>query len=409
MTDAQSLVKSFFQARDKQASPRTPEPPFKPEAIYFDTNPLLGAGWPTPSAQLLEVMSQAEKLGFPLCLPEVVNQELEGHWIREVVEERGRANDQIASLNKKARSVVNFTRLPALPANHELRADLRNLVSDFNQRFRIVPTTTRPLAEFVSLAINRGATFKDEGRGFQDAVILCSAVDDMTANGFAAAILVTRDDAFRSSGASELVRASGVTLKIISTLDELEGLLREHFNSTVRDFLDWDRGRLMEALNQRLPDLERYLVENLTVAPSDLRVGGTVRKIESLQVVSIENVHSGNFRLQGQPTDPTHIRVSAEVKIRLSLDIERYSLPASPPALARLKVGGTAIPASDPALNPFPIFLEADTKSQEAVALVEAEAIESDTGYSVLRFTSAYLKPGDWSFGILGKLFGGSK
>jgi hypothetical protein len=365
----------------------------------------LGAGWPTPSAQLLQVMNQAEKLGFPLCLPEVVIQELEGHWIRELVEEWSGANGQIGNLNKKARSVVRFDKLPALPGHDQLRSELRALVADFNKRFRIVPTTQRPLAEFVSLAITRGATFKDEGRGFQDAVILCSVVDDMTTNGFAGAFIVTQDGAFKSSGAAALAGAAGVTLKVVTTLDELEGLLREHFNAIVRDYYDQEHRELMEALKQRMSDLETYIVENLTVAPGDLQVAGTVKKIESLQVVSIENVHRGFFLEHEQPQDPNRVRVSADVKILLSLDVERYSLPDSP----RMKVGGALAPRPEPGSNPFALFFEMSAKAHEAIAVVEAEAIKTETGYSDLRFTGTYLKRSDWGFGGLGNLFGGSK
>ena len=386
------------------AAPVAPEPP-RPDAIYFDTNPLLGAGWPTPSAQLLQVMSQAEKLGFPLCLTEVVLQELEGHWIRQLVEEWGGVNGKIGNLNKYARSVVAFSRLPTLPAHDELRVELRMLAADLVKRFKTVPTTQRPLAEFVSLAINRGATFKEEGRGFQDSVILCSVVDDIKAHAFATAILVTNDAAFKSAGAAALVRAAGVTLTVVATLDELEGLLKHHFNSMVRDYYDQQHRQLMEALKQRLPDLENYVVENLTFGPEDLQVFGTIKAIESLQVIDIENAHEGFYLSGEQPPEPNRVRVSADVKIRLSLDIERFALPPSP----RLKVGRVVDPSPEPSLNPFGLCLEVSQRNPDLVAVVEAEATRIDMGYADLRFTGTYLKRHNWGLGSVGTLVGGSE
>ncbi|HUP80546.1 MAG TPA: PIN domain-containing protein, partial [Pirellula sp.] len=211
--------------------------PFTPEAIYFDTNPLIAAGWPTPSAQLLQLMNQAEKLGFPLCLPEIVNQELEGHWLRATVEDWTTANAKIDQLNKRGRSIAIFERLAPLPGEDELRNRVAQLASNFTARFKIVPITSRSLQEFVTLAIERGATFKDEGRGFQDAVILCSVLDEMIANQLGAAVLVTQDAAFGSGSANKLINSAGVVLKIVSTLDDLEQFLQGYFTAFVREYL----------------------------------------------------------------------------------------------------------------------------------------------------------------------------
>jgi len=368
------------------------DPSFTPSAIYFDTEPLLGAGWPTPSAQLLQMMSQADKLRFRLCLPDVVTQELEGHWIRELVEEWDRANAQIGSLNRKARSVVKFTTLPALPANDELRATLRKLVNDFNARFRIVPTTKRPLEEFVGLAIRRGATFKDKGHGFQDSVILCSVVDDMIANGFVNAFLVTHDGMFKSSGAADIARAASVTLKVVSTLDELEGLLREHLSAIVRAHYEKENTQLMEALNAQRHDLEDYLVKNLTVTSSELGVWQTIRKIESLHVVLIENVHSTiGMDEDDKSEDSNEVKVSVDVKVGLTLDILEYS----PPDPARLKVGEEVVPAPNPVPSRAEFFL-LHGKYREVIVVVEGIAAKTENGYSRIQFTSARLKQDDY-------------
>ena len=148
-----------------------------PGPIYFDTNALISAGWPAPSAQFLQLVQQADELGFTLCLPEVVNQELEEHWCRELDAAWHTANSGIERLNKIAKTVVTFEKLAASPNQDSLRAAVRELTAEFTGRFVIVTTTARPLSELLNLAVRRSVTFGEGGRGFQDAVILCSEVD----------------------------------------------------------------------------------------------------------------------------------------------------------------------------------------------------------------------------------------
>ena len=131
--------------------------------------------------------------------------------------------------------------MPSLPSQNDLRTGLSNLAADFAQRFSRVTVSQRPLSEFLNLAITRGATFEERGRGFQDAVILCSVLDDMKANGFTTAVMISNDKAFQSDGTARLIRDSGVELKVIGTLDALEQFLRQYLNAIWREHLEQER------------------------------------------------------------------------------------------------------------------------------------------------------------------------
>jgi predicted nucleic acid-binding protein len=382
------------------------EPVFWPEVIYFDTNSLLRAGWPSPSAQLLQVMNEADKLGFPLCLPEAVNQELEGHWIRELIKEWQEASGRVERCNKKAHRLVKFNKLPGLPSKDDLRKAVQELAIDFTGRFRIVPLTQRPLSEFLTLAISRGAMFEDEGKGFQDSVILCSVLDDMKAKGFKVGALVTHDSDFSLVGAIKLVRDTGVELKVVATLDELEKLLRRCFNSVVLEHMDQERKQLIDALEAQQEEIENYLIENLTFTASELGLWKNIKRVESLFVASIENAHTAiDLNPEQKLKDPNKVKISADVKVHLTLDIERY--PTTPQE--KLKVGGRSVPPSAPLSPLASVLFEQMAKVHEAVAVVEAEATKTETGYSDIHFTAAYLKQPGMGFGGFGALVGGSQ
>src|SRR5882757_6677788 len=84
----------------KKSSPAATEPEqtFTPQAIYCDTNVLRSARWPKGNAQLEQIIQYSDWLKIPLCLPEVVRLELEGHWVRSVQNQWQSTSSHIATL-----------------------------------------------------------------------------------------------------------------------------------------------------------------------------------------------------------------------------------------------------------------------------------------------------------------------
>src|SRR5439155_4299706 len=242
-----------------------PEPIFKPDAVYFDTNPLIAAGWPNASAQLLSVMQLIEKLSVQTCVTEIVQQELEEHRIRELGEQWNAAESAVKRLAKNTESFLNVQRLPPLPSKEILRSELRKVAADLTARFRSVPTTQKPLSEFLTLAINRGATFKEGGHGFQDAVILCSVLDHMKSTGQSSACLVSKDAAFQSVGAQEMIRTASVALKIVGDFNDLEKLLQRSLTSFVLELLADEQKILRNAIEGHFGELQSFVKANLEI------------------------------------------------------------------------------------------------------------------------------------------------
>lgn len=137
---------------------------FDAQAIYFDTNPLIGAGWPKPSAQLQGTISAAAKLGIPVFIPELVKRELAGHWIREAQAKWQQAIGAISQANKLSLGVTRFSAAPPLSIA-ELQVAAEKAVEEFTKGMTPVSQPAKTLDEFLSHAIRREMTFGDGGKG----------------------------------------------------------------------------------------------------------------------------------------------------------------------------------------------------------------------------------------------------
>src|SRR5687767_6578738 len=85
---------------------------FTPHAFFFDTSVLLAAGWPNPSAQLLQQLDQMDGLNMLPCLPDVVRTELVEHTIRKMKEDWDHARTHFAKIVKKLSSIPRLSPLP---------------------------------------------------------------------------------------------------------------------------------------------------------------------------------------------------------------------------------------------------------------------------------------------------------
>jgi predicted nucleic acid-binding protein len=368
-----------MQQREREQPPVTPEPVFRPDAIYFDTNPLIAAGWPNVSAQFSQVLDLAERIDIQLFLPNVVQQELEEHRIRDFVEWHKSINSQIENLSKWTQSFLPFQKLPSLPPAESLRKELRALAGDLMHRFVAVPLTQRPLSELLSLAITRGATFEDGGYGFQDAVILCSVLDHMKTMGIQNACLVSEDHGFQSRGSGKLIAATGVTLKVLGKLNDLEDLLMRNLNSLVLSHLEHEKRMWKAALETHYGQLQRFISENLEINTAELDIAGTVKRLVAVTIIGFENV----FTPLDTATDATQrVKVSVEVKVALNFVVDRF-YSGDPEKLKVGQVFYSVTPSMRGVIRP-------EVVEYEGTVIVEAEASRTDVAYYDIRFISAH-------------------
>jgi len=357
---------------------------FPPHWVYFDTEPLIKAGWPNPSVQLLQLMDQLQKNLSYLGLPEVVRMELEEHTLREARNEWLEANEKIQRVLRKVGHVPSFKELPPLPSREVLKGQLGKMTADFVKRFDIVPMTSRPLADFVNLAINRGATFTDTGRGFQDAVIVCSVLDHMKGVKNDSAVLVSDDNHFQSKGVTDICGAAGVNLRIVRNLDGVEQMLKEYLDEV--SLRNWTResARLKATLESKKADIEKYLIDHLAVEAFDVIGFQAFKNVKliSLDLISIENVYFSPSKDDRRKSSSNLLKISVDVKVRFLLHIEPWAvvLPES------FKLVDDLRPVQ------IPPEIANRSSEREATVVVEAEATRSGSGYSNIELKRATLK-----------------
>src|SRR6266567_1440658 len=138
--------------RGESVSPSNSQPPdFK--AIYFDTNALLGAGWPDPSVLLNNVFVIGKWWGIRMFIPEPVAQEAEEHWFRKVKEQVARVESATRELERIARPAAceAKTEHPSIEMLHEQYAAKRDEVVN-HYDIAIPPFTKRSVEDVFELA-----------------------------------------------------------------------------------------------------------------------------------------------------------------------------------------------------------------------------------------------------------------
>jgi hypothetical protein len=361
--------------------------PPRPKTIYFDTNVLIAAGWPHVSAQLLEALTLADLLGWEVSLPEPVLQEANEHWRRKLVEAWRDASSEIRNLNGKASSLVVFEKLKPLPSRETLETELTNIVQDFVRRVAIVPMTQRSTREFFSEAIQKVATFDEKGRGFQDAVILYSILDDMKLRKIKSALLVSNDADFERIECAEVIKLSGVSLRIARGLDELRMVLEKNLKAIRRGHREEERKTLIEALTLHKDELRNYIATHPPTS-DEFGITGKLKRIISVEVLSIKDAHvaSDSFETEGKNADyPTSLKISAEADTEFVLEVERVLDDSEHSILDQIAF-------EESRMVVLPRSTTINTVPLEVSIMVEAETTRRAKEFGPICFTNARLK-----------------
>jgi len=187
----------------------SPPPDFK--AIYFDTNALIGTGWPDPSVLLHNIFVIGDWWGIQMFLPEPVVKEAEEHWLRMVKEQVTRADSAARELQRIAKPAACEAKAehPSIELLHEEYRTKRNEVVN-KYAIAISPFTTRSVEDIFELATKYVTPFEHDkkGKGFQDTVISMSILEHLNTQPNVKAVFITKDEAFK--------RATTKTLLLVS-------------------------------------------------------------------------------------------------------------------------------------------------------------------------------------------------
>jgi hypothetical protein len=269
----------------------------------------------------------ARALGKEVCLPEPAVLEAESHWVRELKREIHRSEGRLRALLRK----VNHADAIVIP---DLETCLRHYRKTLEQttrqlKYTSVPMTNRALTDLFNQAIHCVPPFRDgdEGKGFQDSVILCSVIDHLAQPPSVAAVLVSNDGRFKEPDLTEYLTRANLRLQVFEA-DEILCHLRtakfhaaaesvwkeietvwEKENASAWTAIDGARGGLKQLI-------EGYLREN---APS-IPCLGPAAEVISIKHVEIKRVDTPIPDLNKRDR---HVAISVNVMAMLEVLVKR--------------------------------------------------------------------------------------
>ena len=356
--------------------------------LYFDSSVLIASGWPNVSAELERVLKLCPPLKIPLFIPDAVELELEEHWLRSFDEKVRQIESRLQAFTDHIASVVTAGATIGMPARERALQEYRQKVQEFKQHWGIngVPFTARPIEELVRMAALRHPPFKERDEGFRDAVILLSIVDHLRQKPEEIGAFVSLDAIFKREGVTELAKAAGTQVEIYGSLNEVFDRLKGLVDAAVTVLWQADQNRALAALENVLPEIGRFVPENLEVEESQLGLFyGAARALSRIEVVRVKNIRTP-LPVGRRPDEP--VAISFDVDVKLHVVVERPPLP--PPRV--LKVGEELSPLAGLSLA---AALGGPTRTEEVVervAEIEALATVVDNEYRKVRLSSVRLQ-----------------
>lgn len=312
--------------------------------IYFDTNILYR--WPQVPNNIFFTLRLANWLDAELYIPKVVEDELEGQYVRAVnaAYDALRANSK--ELDRLCSNVFDPNISGYRPTDEELREAYRTRSDQLKAHFKIVtvPLVPIPAERLLEMAINRTPPFeaysvgKDKSvvTGLQDTLILFSVLGHLKGVPSARYALATSDGVFQKSEVRALTRTHGIELEIFKNSRSLFDDLWNHIWTTIRE--EWRNE--MEAVKASLEARKEQLASQiaLLLTPSEA-ARGLFQNIKDIKTVKVDQIHSVLTELpESEDLPPTadrysrhegsEVKISARIAIDMDAVVEDYSFSA---------------------------------------------------------------------------------
>lgn len=331
--------------------------------LYLDSEPLRSSRWPNVSKELSNLLRLARRLEISLHLPLAVEMELEAQYARDLRKYRQVVEVDLTAHLRRAGIEEAFR----LRTEEEVLAAFR-VTTDAARRsegLRSVPLSTRPVTEYFELLLRRDPPFSQDGRGFGDALILLSVLDDLRAVPVAdgalqpAGVIITADRRFAEAG--KLADRAGVQLDILSLdvgyskmMDRLVDILGAQFAA--------DYAALVELIRAHSEPIRAFIANNVAFPATSLALFWTTR-IESVD--DIESVHIERVITEPElwrPTLEPGQRLTLRIAARARILVTEKTWPSTPTRIFRI--------GQDPELVPV---TETTTESTQVQRVIERE------------------------------------
>lgn len=255
--------------------------------IYFDTNILFR--WPQIPSDIPSMLGVANWVGTELYMPKIVEDELEGQYVRAISASYDKLNSDLKELTKLCRDVMTHDISGTQPSDNQVRKAFRERSELLKAHFKIstIPIHEVDLETLLAMAINREQPFEEIELskskrvvvGLQDTAILFAVAKHMqTAGQGDRCAFISNDDIFHKEGAKELLKSAGVNLEMFRKTSDLFNDLFEHVIAAIRTEWDAEMNQIQSSLNEQRGQLTSEIL-NL-VSLSDIGRGIWKRTIE---------------------------------------------------------------------------------------------------------------------------------
>lgn len=304
-------------------------PPYR--RIYFDANILIRAKWPRISQTLRTAITTASYLSIPVVLLEGVERELAAHFRREFSQAR-------TALNGKARELNMICEPLGLKSGVSAPSD-QGFIEAYNKACEATVAEVglsrsapdlRATVELFEMAIHKQKPFGDKGKNFQDAVILLSAIDDLSSAEEDGAF-VSRDAIFDQSTIDHLCASGPVSMTLFADEIALTDDMRRYLKRQIAKEWNDDKQLALSAVNENLSGLQHFVDSNLEI-PARL---GFSRRIVSISRIEIRGVS------RVETPAPWDRRPKEPVTLTVKMQADIHAVIKRPPAEPeeRVKVG----------------------------------------------------------------------
>jgi hypothetical protein len=266
--------------------------------IYFDTNPLYR--WPHMPSDIPSLLGVANWVGAGLYVPKIVEDELEGQYVRSIEGSYGKLRADLKELTKLCRHVMTPDITGSAPTQDEVRAAFRVRSEQLKAHFKIstIPIQEIGLERLLEMAINRDEPFeqieisktKHVVVGLQDTAILFAIIKHMqTAEGDRCAFL-TNDDVFHRVGTRSILKAAGVELEMFKKTSDLFDDLFEHVMDAIRNEWNAEMNKIEVTLNEEKERLAPEILGLITTADIGRGIWKRTLEIKSFRITEFTQV-----------------------------------------------------------------------------------------------------------------------
>jgi PIN domain len=273
------------------------KPPLK--RIYFDTNPLYR--WPHIPSDIPSMLGVANWVGAELYMPKIVEDELEGQYVRSIEASYDKLNADVKELNKLCRNVMTPDISGSEPMHDQVREAFRVRSEQLKAHFKIstIPIHEMTLATLIQMAINRDEPFeqieisktKHVVVGLQDTAILFAIAKHMqtAAEGDRCAFL-SNDDVFHRAGTKNILKSAGVKLEMFKKTSDLFNDLFEHVMDAIRTEWNAEMNQIEASLNEEKEQLTSEILGLITTADIGRGIWKRTLEIKSFRITEFTQV-----------------------------------------------------------------------------------------------------------------------